>query len=116
VVRACVGVTSVPSQCVHWTYGIAGTGGTAITSVQVGAVNRFVAVNWVGPFNWNTNPPTGIAALPPVLYDGPTQYSTRAAWTRSTDTTAKWTRASFEEDRRSLMNPSINKEPLLHQP
>src|SRR3989441_6339953 len=71
VVRGCNGVTPVPSQCVHWTHGIAGTGGTAITSVQVGAVNRFVAVNWVGGpagsnFNWYTNPPTGIAVLPPV--------------------------------------------------
>jgi hypothetical protein len=77
VVRACNAVTPVPSQCVHWTHGIAGTGGTAITSVQVGAVNRFVAVNWVGGpppsvFNWSTNPPTGIVALSPVLYDGPT--------------------------------------------
>ncbi len=53
------------------------SGGSPITSVQIGAVNRFVAVNWVGGpsgsnFNWNTNPPTGIAAFPPVLYDGPT--------------------------------------------
>ena len=76
VVRACNAVSPVPAQCVHWTKGIAGTGGSPITSVQIGAVNRFVAVNWVGgagsSFNWNTNPPTGIAAFPPVLYDGPT--------------------------------------------
>jgi hypothetical protein len=77
VVRACNAVTPVPAQCVHWTKGIAGSGGSAITSVQIGAVNRFVAVNWVGgtpsaPFNWNTNPPTGIVAFAPVLYDGPT--------------------------------------------
>jgi len=76
VVRACNAVSPVPAQCVHWTHGIAGTGGSPITSVQIGAVNRFVAVNWVGgagsSFNWNTNPPTGIAAFPPVLYDGPT--------------------------------------------
>jgi hypothetical protein len=77
VVRACNAVTPVPAQCVHWTKGIAGSGGSAITSVQIGAVNRFVAVNWVGgtpsaPFNWNTNPPTGLVAFAPVLYDGPT--------------------------------------------
>jgi hypothetical protein len=77
VVRACNALTPVPTQCVHWTKGIAGSGGGAISSVQIGAVNRFVAVNWVGgtpsaQFDWITNPPTGIAAYPPVLYDGPT--------------------------------------------
>jgi len=75
-IRACSGVTPVPSQCVHWAYGIGGTGGTALTAVQIGAVNRFLGVNWVGGpapsnFSWSTNPPTGIIALPPVLYDGP---------------------------------------------
>ena len=47
----------------------------AITSTQISAVNRFVAVNWVGgtsvqQFDWNTAPPVGITALPPVLYEG----------------------------------------------
>jgi len=80
VVRSCLGVTPVPAQCVHWTQGIAGTGGTAITSVQVGVVNRFVAVNWVGGspgsnFDWNTSPPEGIVALAPVLYEGSVTYN-----------------------------------------
>jgi hypothetical protein len=72
VIRACNGITPVPAQCVKWTKGIVGTGGTAIGSVQIGAVNRFVAVDWVGPFDWSLAPPTGLVAFPPVLYDGPT--------------------------------------------
>src|SRR2546426_6008378 len=75
VIRTCSGVTPVPSQCIHWTQGIVGTGGTAITSVQIGAVNRFLGIGWVSPFNWNIGPPVGLVALSPVLYEGATTLS-----------------------------------------
>jgi hypothetical protein len=72
-VRACYNPGGTATgACVHWAKGIAGTGGTAgLTNVQIAAVNRFVAVNWVAPFNWNTSPPLGIVSLPPAtLYEG----------------------------------------------
>jgi hypothetical protein len=37
---------------------------------QVSIVQRFVGVNWVSPYDWNTSPPQDIAAFPPVLYEG----------------------------------------------
>ncbi len=71
VVAACFGIAT--GSCSHFAQGIGGTGGTGITVVQVSIVNRFVGVNWVagnGNFVWTTSPPTGIVALPPVLYEG----------------------------------------------
>ncbi len=71
VVAACFGIAT--GGCAHFAHGIGGTGGAGIGSVQIGIVNRFVGVNWVAGnanFVWTTSPPTGIVALPPVLYEG----------------------------------------------
>ena len=72
-IAACFGqpvnLTSPP--CSHWQQGIGNPGtGNPVGLTQVAIVNRFVGVNWVAPYNWNTSPPTGIAALSPVLYEG----------------------------------------------
>ncbi len=57
--------------CTVWQHGIGGSAsGTAIGITQVSIVQRFVGVNWISPYNWVTSPPTGIAAFPPVLYEG----------------------------------------------
>jgi hypothetical protein len=45
--------------------------GTVVGVSQVAIVNRFFGVNWVAPFDWQTNPPLGIIPFPPVLYEGP---------------------------------------------
>jgi hypothetical protein len=37
-------------------------------STQIGLVSLRVGYNWISPFNWALSAPTGIAALPPVLY------------------------------------------------
>jgi len=59
--------------CVHFQQGIGANGGPVPVGLsQVSIVNRFVGVNWVAPFNWVSSPPLGIAALPPVLYEGAT--------------------------------------------
>jgi hypothetical protein len=57
------------SGCGHFQQGIgAGGGPTIVGVVQIGIVARFLGVNWVSPFDWQTNPPTGIDPFPPVLY------------------------------------------------
>jgi ABC-type transport system substrate-binding protein len=63
------------APCAHFQNGIGSSNGTAGPAAPVGinqvlAVNRFVGVNWVSPFNWNIAGPTGITPLPPVLYEG----------------------------------------------
>ena len=75
VVARCVGqaVTGTSTGCGHWQEGIGGDVNSAATRVdvsQIGIVSRFVGVNWVAPFEWRLNPPTGIAPFPPVLYAG----------------------------------------------
>ena len=49
--------------------GNAGTG-TPVGVNQVAISSRFYNLNWLAPYEWATNPPTGIAALPPVLHEG----------------------------------------------
>lgn len=75
IVEGCYGQVALPlgstSACAHFQEGIGGNGGpTVVGAVQVSIVNRFIAVNWVAPFVWNTAPPVGLAALSPVLYEG----------------------------------------------
>ena len=75
VVARCVGkaVTGGSTGCGHWQQGIGGDVNGAATKVdvpQIGIVSRFVGVNWIAPFNWITSPPQGIAAFPPVLFEG----------------------------------------------
>jgi hypothetical protein len=58
--------------CGRWQHGMGNPGtGTVVGVSQVGIVNRFFGVNWVAPFDWQTNPPRGIIPFPPVLYEGP---------------------------------------------
>jgi extracellular solute-binding protein (family 5) len=67
---ACFGKPFPTPSCSHWQQGI-GNLGTGIVSInQIAVEARFFGVNWVAPFDWQTNPPTGIAPFPPVLYEG----------------------------------------------
>ena len=75
VVAACFGkpaeALGSTSACGHFQQGIGANGGPVSVGLnQVAIVNRFVGLNWVSPFNWVSSPPTGIAALPLVLYEG----------------------------------------------
>jgi len=68
---ACFGKPVSPSgPCGHWQQGIGNmlTGVVSINQIAVEA--RFFGVNWVAPFDWQTNPPLGIGPFPPVLYEG----------------------------------------------
>ncbi len=72
VVASCFGqpVTS-SAPCAHYQQGIGANGGPIpVGLTQIAIVNRFVGLNWVGPYNWATAPPTGIGSLPPVLHEG----------------------------------------------
>ena len=73
-VGACFNISppSLPGTCSHWQQG-AGNPNTAATGIVVGItavqiVDIFFNLNWLFPFEWTTNPPTGIAPLPPLLY------------------------------------------------
>jgi hypothetical protein len=68
---ACFGKPFNPAgPCGHLQQGI-GNMGTGIVSInQIAVEARFFGVNWVAPFNWQTNPPLGISPFPPVLYEG----------------------------------------------
>jgi len=74
-IASCFGQSSpIMPICLHWEMGIGGCGGTITSPCQIGfsqvaIVNRFVGLNWVAPFNWQTAPPTGMAGFAPVLYD-----------------------------------------------
>jgi hypothetical protein len=55
--------------CPHLQQGIgAGGGPTTVGLTQISILVRFVALGWVSPFDWQTNPPTGIVPFPPVLH------------------------------------------------
>ncbi len=78
MVLRCYGLPAQPigsvSGCGRWQQGIGANGGPIIVSlVQISIVARFVAVNWVAPFNWQTNPPIGVVPFPsgspPILYE-----------------------------------------------
>lgn len=94
VVAACFGLPPQPlpgpgvirTGCAHFQQGIGangvttpgGTDGCPVSSTcgirvginQVAAVNRFVGLNWVSPFDWASSPPLGIVPFPPVLHEG----------------------------------------------
>lgn len=75
VAAVCFGKMPVPSGCLKWAMGIGNPTGSAnspapIGLTQVSIVLRFVAVNWVSPYNWQTSAPANIAAFPPTLYEG----------------------------------------------
>lgn len=71
-VAVCFGQPVNPSSsCAHWQHGI-GASSTGIVGInQVSAVELRYNLNWISPFEWTTNPPLGIGAFPPVLYEGP---------------------------------------------
>jgi Bacterial extracellular solute-binding proteins, family 5 Middle len=57
--------------CAHWQQGIGANGGPSVVGItQVSIVNRFYGLNWVAPFDWQANLPTGIGLFAPVLYEG----------------------------------------------
>ena len=57
--------------CPHLQQGIGANGGPSMVgAIQIGILDRFVSVGWVSPFNFQSNPPTGIAPFPPVLHVG----------------------------------------------
>jgi hypothetical protein len=67
---------NLAGTCGHYQEGIGNPGtGTPVSIKQVSISSRFYNLNWVAPFNWATNPPLGIAPLPPVLYEGPATLS-----------------------------------------
>ncbi len=73
VVALCFGqpLTGGTTGCGHWQQGIGAPAGlSTVGLIQVGIVQRFVGVNWVAPYKWTTAPPQGIAAFPPILYEG----------------------------------------------
>jgi Bacterial extracellular solute-binding proteins, family 5 Middle len=57
-------------NCAHWQHGIGASSNGIVGINQVSAVELRYNLNWVSPFEWATNPPLGIGAFPPVLYDG----------------------------------------------
>ncbi len=59
-----------PPGCSRWTMGIGNPDNGPVGLTQISIVQRFVGVNWVAPYNWNTSPPQNIGAFPPVLYEG----------------------------------------------
>jgi hypothetical protein len=70
-VSHCFGQPVNPTgPCAHWQQGI-GASATGIVGVnQVSIVDARFGLNWISPYDWTTNPPTGIGAFPPVLYEG----------------------------------------------
>jgi hypothetical protein len=65
--------------CAHFQQGIGGfngLGGTPapVNAAQVAIENRFYALNWIAPFNWQSTVfnmiPLGIVQFPPTLYEG----------------------------------------------
>jgi hypothetical protein len=70
-VASCYGQPVNPnSQCAHWQQGI-GASPTGVVGInQVSVVELRYNLNWINPFEWLTSPPLGIAALPPILYEG----------------------------------------------
>ena len=60
---------SLSGPCGHYQQGAGNPGsGTPVGVTAVGNVDIFYNLNWLAPFEWTTSPPTGIAALPPLLY------------------------------------------------
>jgi hypothetical protein len=58
------------NNCAHWQQGIGASANGIVGANQVSEVELRFNLNWVSPYEWATNPPVGIAALPPVLYEG----------------------------------------------
>jgi hypothetical protein len=59
----------------HFQQGIGGFNGLGgapgpVNAAQIAIENRFYGLNWVRPFDWIRNPPTGIIPFPPVLHEG----------------------------------------------
>jgi len=68
-------IAGTPNPCTHYQQGIGTNGIPTIVGIsQVSIVARFIGTNWISPFSWQTNPPTGIAPLsgipPLILYAG----------------------------------------------
>jgi hypothetical protein len=62
---------NLAGTCGHFQQGIGNPGsGTPVGVNQVSVSSRFYNLNWLAPFEWATTPPSGIGALPPVLYEG----------------------------------------------
>jgi hypothetical protein len=57
-------------SCSHWQHGIGASSTGIVGASQVSEVELKYGLNWVAPFDWQTNPPLGIGAFPPVLYEG----------------------------------------------
>jgi len=67
----CYGKPVGSPGCTVWQHGIGGSAsGTVVGLTQLGVVQRFVGVNWVGPYDWTVAPPQNIVAYPPVLHEG----------------------------------------------
>jgi len=67
---ACFGKPFPTPSCSHWQQGIGNIGVGIVSINQIAIEARFFGVNWVAPFDWQTNPPLGIGPFPPVLFEG----------------------------------------------
>ncbi len=69
-VSLCFNAPVLTGSCTHWQQGI-GASSTGIVGInQISTVELRYNLNWVAPFEWATNPPLGIGALAPILYEG----------------------------------------------
>ena len=73
---------NLSGSCSHWQQGIGNPGaGSTVTANQVTIGVRFFGLSWVNggppalPYDWATNPPTGLSPFAPVLYEGSTTLS-----------------------------------------
>jgi hypothetical protein len=57
-------------SCAHWQQGIGASMNGIVGATQVSEVEFRYNINWITPYNWANAAPTGIGALPPVLYEG----------------------------------------------
>jgi len=67
---ACFGKPFPTPSCSHWQQGMGNTPAGIVSISQIAVEARFFGVNWVAPFDWQTNPPLGIGPFPPILYEG----------------------------------------------
>ena len=69
-VALCFGLPLGPSSCTHWQEGIGASSIGIVGISQIAVVAIRYNVNWITPFNWQTDPPLGLGQFAPVLYEG----------------------------------------------
>jgi hypothetical protein len=59
-------------SCAHFQQGIGNPGPAPVGLAQVAIENRFYALDWTAPYNWDPSVLLGITPLAPILYEGST--------------------------------------------